>query len=199
MYSILGRSVLGEELWNPVYLTTFKRTVKPLAARVAYTLRSQANLPASFSWSDLNAGQKHEVVDMLERLTAVMFPFEKCVGYWGAGLLMVRAWNKIRANGDNQEGEQVPQQHSDTHVTQKECVVSDEELVQSGDQSDTTLPSNPDSWLEEDKINQESQDILLGVELTSAVKESSSDDIPILVEQGRVGRPRGRFGAIFRS
>ncbi|KAG2212980.1 hypothetical protein INT45_005488 [Circinella minor] len=111
-------------------------------------------------------------------------------------------------------------------MLQEEFVASEEELVRNsercGDQSDTTLPYNPGSWLKEGKVNQESQDILLGVELTS-VEESSSDDILIMVEQdhnprsnhisggrgrvaaksnmvrsGRVGRPRGRRGATFR-
>ncbi|KAG2221709.1 hypothetical protein INT45_002747 [Circinella minor] len=192
LYSILGRSVLGEELWNPVYLTTFKRM--------------------------------HEVVDMLERLTTDMFPLAACAGYWGARLLMVRAWNKIRANDDNQEGEQVPQQHPDTHVTQKEFVASEEESVRNserhGDQSDTTLPYNPGSWLEEDKVNQESQDILLGVELTNhnprsnhisggrggALRSRGSSSggrgrvaaKSNMVRSGRVGRPHGRRGATFR-
>ncbi|KAG2219948.1 hypothetical protein INT45_010462 [Circinella minor] len=68
-----------------------------------------------------------------------------------------------------------------TLVIQEEFGVGDEESSQSSErrdnQSDTTLPDNPDSWLKEDKNNQESQDILLGVKLTNA-EESSSDDIP---------------------
>ncbi|KAI8137531.1 hypothetical protein BJV82DRAFT_634692 [Fennellomyces sp. T-0311] len=84
LYSLLGEKVFKLE-WQPAYLTTFKKNITPYADALAIKLRQKHNL---------GSGTTYNLV--LEEHIKDSFPLTGCAGYWGAQLLMVRAFQHTK-------------------------------------------------------------------------------------------------------
>ncbi|KAI8143028.1 hypothetical protein BJV82DRAFT_613179 [Fennellomyces sp. T-0311] len=95
LYSLLGEKVFKSE-WQPAYLTTFKKNITPYADELAIKLRQKHNLGSGTTWRDLGKLQQRQANLVLEEHIKDAFPLTACAGYWGARLLMVRAFQRTK-------------------------------------------------------------------------------------------------------
>ncbi|KAG2217221.1 hypothetical protein INT45_013966 [Circinella minor] len=91
LYDTLGESVLKQE-WKSVYLMAFKKNGTPFPDVLAMNIRTTYDLNVTMTWCDLLKTQQLQANLLLEEHIKDQFPLRACAGYWGARLLMVRAF-----------------------------------------------------------------------------------------------------------
>ncbi|KAI9493082.1 hypothetical protein BDB00DRAFT_788305 [Zychaea mexicana] len=94
LYDILWQHVLGNNTWDHSYLTTFKQNVMPFADGLVDYMRQTENVAVTATWSDLTDTQQRKAIVLLEDGVVNEYPLKACAGYWGARLILVRAFFK---------------------------------------------------------------------------------------------------------
>ncbi|KAI9246295.1 hypothetical protein BDA99DRAFT_543387 [Phascolomyces articulosus] len=102
---------------------------------------------------------------MLEQHTTAMFPLRACAGYWGARLIMVRAWNKMRIRQEGQETFHQPQQEEGSFQ---------DPAMDNGNQSATTVSYDPNGDSDEQVVY---EGFVMDAILTDA------EDAPVITEE----------------